>query len=78
MTSKPKPIVYRIEAQRLEGAAWEEVIGEERTPLLFTGPPGKARALKFADFMLRYPSWYAVRVMRGSEVVKAWAKQGGV
>lgn len=66
-------VVYVLESQRTEGAAWEPVIDEERQPLTFTGPSGKARARNLALLMTRWPSFQALRVRKNDDVDPVWS-----
>lgn len=73
-------VIYRLESQRHDGDPWEPVIDEERQPLTFTGPSGKARAKNMAEIVCRWPSFVALRVMKSGEdePVWTWTKQEDV
>lgn len=69
------PVIYRLECQGLQGDGWIPVVDERRQPITFSGPSGKAKAKNMATLMIRWPSFYALRVQRGSETVWQWERK---
>lgn len=72
-----KPVVYRLESQSAEDAAWEPVLDEHRQQIIFTGRGSKAQALTMGALMLRYPSFWNVRVRCEDTIVKVWTRKEG-
>jgi hypothetical protein len=76
-------VVYRIRAKW--GLGWRTLVDAHMRELEWTGPPGKAQAIKHAKELMRHvQTLTALRVMRydqeqdDASVVWQWTKQGGV
>jgi hypothetical protein len=66
------PVIYRLESQCAEGALWLPILDEHRQPITFTGRASKPRALTMAALVLRWPSYWGVRVMKSDTPNPVW------